>query len=625
MPKTQKSKKRSNITTTIKNMIKNALYDDKKGLLRICGKEYSKNILNKGPIMYRNFVALKLIDKYGKKKGYLEQINDNNDTALLLACKNNIPEVALKLISMGEIINPGQVNKKSDKDQGGNTALIWACSNNMEEVALKLIENFGEKTNPENVNTYGYTALQYTIINKNLEVALKLISMGEIINPGQVNKKSDKDQGGNTALIWACSNNMEEVALKLIENFGEKTNPENVNTYGYTALQYTIINKNLEVALKLIEKFGEKTNPQSVNVNNDTALILAIKNNMPEVALKLIEKFGEKTKPQLVNGGYTVLILAIKNEMSEVALKLIEKFGEKTKPQLVNTDGNTALLLAIKNEMSEVALKLIENFGEKTKPEQKDRTFGNTALEYSIRYRRNYQVILALLKIKNYKPSDQDLNLLLNMVSSKYVDIKFINEINEIKEIILIYKLNPEKITLEEINLPKDTYPMVDMITREEYINFEDLKKRILRPAHASVTHIIVTLITDDIKKKYTIVSLDLETLKYLIKIDRKRLNNHLGIINNNNIIGLNTLIYIIEHPNNTYFLDVDLQVNNDGEYKNSNKEYVLKIIIDDYKSVKSAPNLSRGSKSVKSVKSAPNLSRGSKGSNKNMKRITTI
>jgi ankyrin repeat protein len=548
MPKTQKSKKRSNITTTIKNMIKNALYDDKKGLLRICGKEYSKNILNKGPIMYRNFVALKLIDKYGKKKGYLEQINDNNDTALLLACKNNIPEVALKLISMGEIINPGQVNKKSDKDQGGNTALIWACSNNMEEVALKLIENFGEKTNPENVNTYGYTALQYTIINKNLEVALKLI-----------------------------------------------------------------------------EKFGEKTNPQSVNVNNDTALILAIKNNMPEVALKLIEKFGEKTKPQLVNGGYTVLILAIKNEMSEVALKLIEKFGEKTKPQLVNTDGNTALLLAIKNEMSEVALKLIENFGEKTKPEQKDRTFGNTALEYSIRYRRNYQVILALLKIKNYKPSDQDLNLLLNMVSSKYVDIKFINEINEIKEIILIYKLNPEKITLEEINLPKDTYPMVDMITREEYINFEDLKKRILRPAHASVTHIIVTLITDDIKKKYTIVSLDLETLKYLIKIDRKRLNNHLGIINNNNIIGLNTLIYIIEHPNNTYFLDVDLQVNNDGEYKNSNKEYVLKIIIDDYKSVKSAPNLSRGSKSVKSVKSAPNLSRGSKGSNKNMKRITTI
>ena len=62
-----------------------------------------------------------------------EHINEKNETALTLACKNNMSEVALKLLEMNEYILGLEHNIKE-------RALKYAIENNMLEVKKKLME-----------------------------------------------------------------------------------------------------------------------------------------------------------------------------------------------------------------------------------------------------------------------------------------------------------------------------------------------------------------------------------------------------------------------------------------------------------------------------------------------------
>jgi ankyrin repeat protein len=199
--------------------------------------------------------------------------------------------------------------------------------------------------------------LLWLCINKKNDEALKLIeTFNEKCNPQQVN--DDK----NTVLILACKNKMENIALKLIDTFNEKCNPQQINEDKNTALILACNNKMENVALKLINIFKENCNPQYVDNNGNTILILACKNKMENNALKLIDTFGEKCVPnQITQNGNTALIWACKNEMEDVALKLIDTFGELCYPQQFNNNGNTALILTCNNNMENVALKLIDN------------------------------------------------------------------------------------------------------------------------------------------------------------------------------------------------------------------------------------------------------------------------
>jgi nucleoside diphosphate kinase len=215
-------------------------FNDDTGLLRICS-----NSSKSPPLSEKTKIALQLIETKGLEEGYLGQINEDGDTALLLACSNDMNEVALKLTDYKvDQVNPGQINKD------GDTALIWACFNKMDEVALELIK-FGDK-----------------------------------VNPGQI---SD-DQ---TALLLACRNNMTDVALLLITEFGDKVNPGQINNSDNTALLLACRNKMTEVALELITKFGDKVNPGQIKIisknNIETALICACRNNMPDVILELFK------------------------------------------------------------------------------------------------------------------------------------------------------------------------------------------------------------------------------------------------------------------------------------------------------------------------------------------------
>ena len=88
-----------------------------------------------------------------------DHIDDDNDTALILACKNKFSDIALKLIETN-ISLPENVNDNSD------TALIIACKNNMSEVALKIIEKNHSRELIEHVDNADNTALMYAFKNK---------------------------------------------------------------------------------------------------------------------------------------------------------------------------------------------------------------------------------------------------------------------------------------------------------------------------------------------------------------------------------------------------------------------------------------------------------------------------
>jgi ankyrin repeat protein len=136
-----------------------------------------------------------------------DQVNIDGDTALMLTCKNNKSDIALKLLEMGS-----------------------SCKGTAETVAGK----------PDHVNTSGCTALLYACQNKMSEVALKLLNIE--CNPGHVDKYNQ------TALLYACQNNMMDVALKILDL---NCNPKKINIHGDTALSLAHRNNMMDVVAKI--------------------------------------------------------------------------------------------------------------------------------------------------------------------------------------------------------------------------------------------------------------------------------------------------------------------------------------------------------------------------------------
>lgn len=175
---------------------------------------------------------------------------------------------------------------------------------------------------------------------------------------------------GDTALIWACSKGLSDLAVLLIDTFGDLCRPEYIDPNGNTALMCSYEPDLSDVAIKLIDTFGDLCRPEQVNINDDTALILACDIYLSDVAIKLIDTFGDQCKPEqfsLFNG--TALFLACNKDLSDVAIKLIDTFGDKCKPEYVMFCEDTALIVACHKGLSDVALKLIDTFGDLCKPE----------------------------------------------------------------------------------------------------------------------------------------------------------------------------------------------------------------------------------------------------------------
>lgn len=62
----------------------------------------------------------------------------SDSTALILACKNKMDNLALKIIDFGILCKPEQLSEIN------YTAFSWICINCMDNVKSKFINTFGE-------------------------------------------------------------------------------------------------------------------------------------------------------------------------------------------------------------------------------------------------------------------------------------------------------------------------------------------------------------------------------------------------------------------------------------------------------------------------------------------------
>jgi ankyrin repeat protein len=145
--------------------------------------------------------------------------------------------------------------------------------------------------------------------------------IGEMERHGKINENNKK---GETILYWACSNNMERVAMELIPKMSEEA-INKWNEDGETALYWACRNKMERVAMELIPRMGEGINKWNKGY---TALYWACFNDMEDVAIELIRRMSKKAINKRNNDGYTALYCACENGMERV-IELINTINKK--------------------------------------------------------------------------------------------------------------------------------------------------------------------------------------------------------------------------------------------------------------------------------------------------------
>ena len=118
-------------------------------------------------------------------------------------------------------------------------------------------------------------------------------------------------KNGDLILIFALKNNMITLANKLLQS-----NDIDINEYDHysmTALLIACYNQQESIALSILEfPFG------------NTALIIACQYNLEKVVSKLLD-FDDLNYNYANGGGVSALIIACANDMESVVFKLLEK------------------------------------------------------------------------------------------------------------------------------------------------------------------------------------------------------------------------------------------------------------------------------------------------------------
>jgi len=204
-----------------------------------------------------------------------------------------------------------------------------------------------------------------------------------------------RDKTGNNFLLWILHDIAPEYNCEgmdmihyLLDNFGADSDTKTcyigqANNSGYTALMLACIHNIQDVAIKMLNNFGSKCNIGKANKRGDTALILACYRKLTDVALKIIEENDVKCDVgKANNSGCTALLWACTNNMSEVAIKMLTKFGAKCNVGKASNNGTTALFWACTNKLTDVAMTMLTNFGTECNIEQKNE-LNDTALMWA--------------------------------------------------------------------------------------------------------------------------------------------------------------------------------------------------------------------------------------------------
>lgn len=255
-------------------------------------------------INYKNEKAgIMMADKMSLEN--LNMTNLTNESLLMLACYNDLPGLAMKLIDRG-------VDLTVQNDQGEN-ALMYACYNKLIEVALKIIEKIPSK---------------------------------EILDV--------QDCNGRNVLIYCCCED-DNTFFPIVDRLlSLKVNLNMRDGYGYTALMYACKSKMSVIARKLIIN-GADVN--IINSNQSNALIYAAKNGLEELGIQMVSEIENIILDQQDVQGYSALLYACSNKLPDLAEALLVAGADA---DLQEYKGNAALHYSIYYGMDSVVEKLIE-------------------------------------------------------------------------------------------------------------------------------------------------------------------------------------------------------------------------------------------------------------------------
>lgn len=229
--------------------------------------------------------AIKLVNRIDINALYRESRESRDKRTnlrpiLIEACSESMSRLAMIIIDRGY-----KYYNIPDVDE--NTALIIACKEGMEDVAIKLLMLPG--IDCRNQDQDGLTALGYAVIKKMTNVVMMMID--------EKNSKKLKidvnhqDIHGCSVLMYACMRRLNDVALFLIDKY-KNLNYNASDSDGETALLIAISKGSTQVASKLLDI----NDINFVHVNNEceNAYLLAQRNithGMGQIIIKIKEKY----------------------------------------------------------------------------------------------------------------------------------------------------------------------------------------------------------------------------------------------------------------------------------------------------------------------------------------------
>ena len=335
---------------------------------------------NKTPLMHAcankdALMAIELIDKEKSNADYLEQQDDQNNTALIYACMNKLENVAINLLITGHA-KPTHVNSAKE------TAFIIGCKYDLHQVMTLLIAR--KEVDFNMIDQYGQTPLLYALNSKygcNDKIEEQcLLTLIEV----SYNTFTKYDFNHNTVLMAALLKSCPRYANKVVEiaiKHKVSVDPSHINIRGYTAFLYTC---NFRPKDTYIIEYLLQTNkslPYKGDNRQISALMYALWHHVDDkIIIKLIGKYSKQNLLRVDYQGKNVLMYACNYGSFKIVKILLDLNIFSLDYQDIFE--KTALMYALEGRKEEIALMLLET--DKACPEYI--CFGHTALTQAAYY-----------------------------------------------------------------------------------------------------------------------------------------------------------------------------------------------------------------------------------------------
>ncbi|ORX59167.1 hypothetical protein BCR36DRAFT_579792 [Piromyces finnis] len=207
----------------------------------------------------------------------------------------------------------------------------------------------------------------YSCLFLDVKIIYQLVSLCQLAQESKLNIQINinaKDQDGNTALHYICSNERyhRDIIITLEKLLLDQPSiDKNVqNNNGYTPLMLACYHSNESIARILLD-YGVDVNLKTYQ-QNQTALMFACNSRSVYIARKIIEHHAEVDVQDHIDGNTALTIVSKFSQSYNLLTLLVEKGGANV--NIATKKGETALLLACQANNIEHVKLLVEHGAE---------------------------------------------------------------------------------------------------------------------------------------------------------------------------------------------------------------------------------------------------------------------